>query len=171
MDNLILAAAIGKNNELGYDNRLIWKIPEDLMFYRNLTIHKNVIMGRRTFESMPSKALEKRNVFVLSSSRLDKMYDVNSFDDVNKLLSFIRMNPEDTFVVVGGAQIYDELLPYVDVMYLTEINDYANADTFFPYVDESEWDIETIYRHSNNCNYDNGDVSYVRNRYVRRRNR
>ena len=74
MENLSLVAAIGKYNELGLDNHLIWKIKEDLEFYRNLTLHQNIIMGRKTFESMPSGALTKRNVFVLSSNNLDKYY-------------------------------------------------------------------------------------------------
>lgn len=168
MDNLTLVAAIGKNNELGIDNHLLWKISEDLKFYRNLTLYKNIIMGRKTFESMPIKALEDRNPFVLSSSSLDKIYDVNSIKSVDSMLKYIEMTNEE-FIVVGGAQIYEAFMPYVTTMYLTEVDDYANADTFFPYIDMNEWDVETIYRHDSIGYLDGSDVPYVRNKYIRRR--
>jgi len=168
MENLSLVAAIGKNNELGLDNRLIWRIREDLQFYRSLTIHENIIMGRKTFESMPARALENRTPFVLSRSFLDRKYDINSFSSVEGMLEFVEMTNKN-FIVVGGAQIYEAFLPYVDTMYLTEIDEYAAADTFFPWIELDEWDVETIYRHD--VPYFGSDVSYVRNRYVRRRKR
>ena len=167
MENLSLVAAIGKYNELGLDNHLIWKIKEDLQFYRSLTLHKNIIMGRKTFESMPAGALAKRNVFVLSRSKLDEHCDVNCFDDIDSLLKYIEITNKE-FIVVGGATIYEKMLPYVDTMYLTEIDDYSNADAYFPYVDVNEWDIETIYSHKENYKIDN-NVNYIRNKYVRRR--
>jgi len=167
MENLSLVAAIGKYNELGLDNHLIWKIKEDLEFYRNLTLHQNIIIGRKTFNSMPSCALQKRNVFVLSSTPLDKHYDVNLFDNIESLLKYIEITHRE-FIVVGGASIYETFLPYVDTMYLTEIDDYAIADTYFPSIDFNDWDVETIFNHE--ANYKNkDDISYIRNKYVRRR--
>ena len=112
MENLILVAAIGKNNELGLDNNLIWRIQEDLSFYRRLTLHNNIIMGRKTFESMPPRALEERNVFVISSKNLDQNYNINCFNSIEALLDYVRITDEP-FIVVGGSQIYNELLPYL----------------------------------------------------------
>ena len=169
MENLSLIAAIGRNNELGRDNKLIWIIKEDLAFYRKYTIHENIIMGRKTLESMPSKALEERNVFVLSSQKLDAYYDVNSHTDIEELLKYIEINPDKHFIVVGGAQIYREFMPYVDTMYLTEIDEYAAADTFFPEIDMDDWDIETIYYNNERDYLDRNQIPYVRNRYVRKR--
>lgn len=168
MENLIIVAAIGKNNELGLDNKLIWKIKEDLGFYRNITLYNNIIMGRKTFESMPPKALENRNVFVLSSKPLDKYYDINVFNNIDSLLEYIKSS-EEKFIVVGGASVYAAFLPHVDTMYLTEIEEYAPADTFFPEIDYHEWGIEEeLYRKDKE--YSNtDDISYVRNKYVRRR--
>lgn len=167
MENLSLVAAIGKNNELGIDNSLIWKIKEDLMFYKKLTLHQNIIMGRKTFESLPEVALKGRTPFVLSSSILDKQCDINSFNSIETLLQYIECTNQK-FIVIGGATIYKQFLPYVDTMYLTEIDDYASADTFFPSIDDSDWDIELIYQHSASHN-DKDDVDYIRNKYVRRR--
>ena len=168
MENLSLIAAIGKNNELGIDNHLIWKIKEDLKFYRNYTLYKNIIMGRKTFESMPETALQKRNIFVLTSSSIDKYCDVSCYKSIESLLDYIKEIGEN-FIIVGGAQIYSVFLPYVDTMYLTEIDEYANADTFFPEIDIQDWNIETIYRHNDTDYLDDNYIPYVRNRYVRRR--
>lgn len=167
MENLILVAAIGKNNELGLDNNLIWKIQEDLSFYRNLTLHNNIIMGRKTFESMPPRALENRNVYVLSKKKMDQNYNVNCFNSIETLLDYVRITDE-LFIVVGGSQIYEELLPYVNIMYLTEIDEYANADTFFPEINIDEWDVEMVY-YNNEVDYTSGNIPYVRNKYVRKR--
>jgi len=169
MENLSLVAAIGKNNELGIDNHLIWKIYEDLMFYRKLTLHKNIIMGRKTFESMPYKALEQRNPIVLSTRILDSHYDISSYNDIIELLKYVEANSTEQFIVVGGAQIYEDMIPFVESMYLTEIEDYANADTFFPNINIDEWDVEQIYS-NNERNYTmQNQVPYTRNKYVRKK--
>lgn len=167
MENLILVAAIGKNNELGLDNNLIWKIQEDLSFYRNLTLHNNIIMGRKTFESMPPRALENRNVYVLSKKKLDQNYNVNCFNNIETLLDYVRITDEP-FIVVGGSRVYEEFLPFVNIMYLTEIDEYANADTFFPEINIDEWDVEMVY-YNNEVDYTSGNIPYVRNKYVRKR--
>ena len=169
MENLSLVAAIGKNNELGIDNHLIWRIHEDLAFYRRLTLHKNIIMGRKTFESMPRKALEERHVFVLSRRNLDSCCDIESYNDIIELLKYVELNPREEFIVVGGAQIYDDMMPFVDTMYLTEIDDHANADTFFPQIEIGDWNIEMVYSNEEK-NFNNyNEVPYVRNKYVRKK--
>lgn len=169
MENLSLIAAIGRNNELGLNNRLIWKTQEDLKFYRNYTLNQNIIMGRKTFESMPIGALQKRNVYVLSSKPIDSYCDVNCYNNIKDMLHLIK-NTEKNFIVVGGAQIYKAFLPYVDTMYLTEIYEDAEADTFFPKIDFYDWNIETIFEHDDVDYYqDDSYIPYVRNRYTRKR--
>lgn len=168
MENLSLIAAIGRSGELGLDNHLLWKIPEDLSFYREFTYYQNIIMGRKTFESMPAVALQNRNIFVLSRKKIDHYCDANVFINIEELIKYININNDQSFIVVGGSQIYRELLPYVDTMYLTEIDENAEADTFFPYVNMEEWNVETIYHHD--PDYQSNDkVSYVRNRYTRKK--
>ena len=162
MKNLSLIAAIGKNRELGLDNHLLWHIPEDLAFYKEMTWGKNVVVGRNTLFSMPSKAFENRVAYVLSPDDLDANFDVNSFNNIDSLLSFIE-DSEDEFMVIGGASIYKQFLPYVDTMYLTEIDEYFNADTFFPEFDISDWNIESLGQFSYN------ELNYTRNRYIRKK--
>jgi len=162
MKNLSLIAAIGKNNELGLDNHLLWHIPEDLAFYKEMTWGKNVVVGRNTLFSMPSKAFENRAAFVLSPDDLDVNFDVNSFNSIDSLLAYIK-DSKDEFMVIGGASIYKQFLPYVDTMYLTEVDEYFNADTFFPVFDLDEWDITQLGEYSYN------DLKYYRNKYVRKK--
>ena len=162
MKNLSLIAAIGKNKELGLDNHLLWHIPEDLAFYKKMTYGKNVIVGRNTLFSMPSKAFEGRVAYVLSPDDLDVSFDVNSFDSIDRLLEYIK-DSEGEFMVIGGASIYKQFLPYVDTMYLTEVDEYFNADTFFPEIDLNDWEVELLGEYSYN------ELNYTRNKYVRKR--
>ena len=90
MKNLALIAAVGYNNELGLDNRLLWHIPEDLTFYKKMTMGKNIIMGRNTFESMPVNALKGRNPIVLSSKDIDRYADVICYNNIENLLRMIE---------------------------------------------------------------------------------
>lgn len=162
MENLSLIAAIGKNKELGLDNHLLWHIPEDLAFYKKMTYGKNVIVGRNTFLSMPPKAFDGRVAFVLSSDDLDVCFDVNSFNNMESLLSYIKDNKEE-FMVIGGASIYEQFLPYVETMYLTEVDEYFNADTFFPEVNFNEWEEASLGEFLYN------KLKYSRNKYVRKK--
>ena len=163
MDNLSLISAIGENRELGYNNELLWKIKEDLQFYKNTTMGKYVICGRKTFESMPIKAFNGRYPIVISKSKLDNMYDVISFDSIDKVLEFIELNSDKEFMVIGGASIYEKFLPFVDTMYLTEIASSKKADAYFPWFDKDMWDIEEL------DNYLDEEVPYIRNKYVRKK--
>lgn len=162
MNNLSLIAAIGQDGELGYNNSLIWKIREDLQFYKNMTMGKNIVMGRKTLESMPLKALEGRHPIVLTSQRLEDCSNIDVFHDLGSLLNYIGDSNKE-FMVVGGSSIYEQLLPYVQIMYLTEIKREAYADSFFPYINYDEWDITEI------GNFLDNSVPYVRNKYVRKR--
>lgn len=163
MKNLSLIAAIGYSNELGIENRLIWHIPEDLAFYKKTTMGKNIIMGRKTLESMPPKALLGRNPIVLSSKELDKIYDVTSFKNIEELLNYIKKTKNEEFMVIGGSTIYEQFLPYVDTMYLTEIQENEEADAFFPLFNEEDWNIELI------GDYLDNEIPYIRNKYTRKR--
>ncbi len=162
MKNLSLIAAMGKNHEIGLDNHLLWHIPEDLQFYKKMTWGKNVVVGRNTLFSMPAKAFEGRVAYVLSPDKLDVNFDVNSFDNMKALLDFIESREEE-FMVIGGASMYLQFLPYVDTMYLTEIDENYEADTFFPEFDVNDFDVELMGEYSYN------NINYSRNKYVRKK--
>lgn len=163
MKNLSLIAALGYNNEIGVNNKLPWHIREDLEFYKDMTIGKNIIMGRKTFETMPEVALKRRYPIVLSTHQLDRCYDVCCYNNIIDLLNYIADSNSD-FMVVGGAKTYEAFIPYVDIMYLTEIyKEYYEADTYFPVVDFRFWDSIKIADHMDE------EVPYERHVYVRKK--
>ncbi len=155
-----LIAAIGENGELGKNNDLIWHLPKDKRFFKETTMGKYVVMGRRTFESLPN-SLPGRTMIVVSSKKLDNYYDVICY---NNPLDVIDHFEKDELFVIGGGLIYEEFMPFASEMYLTEVlaHDYE-ADTYFPQINPREWHVKEI-----ESGVDNG-IDYVRNHYVRKR--
>ena len=113
---------------------------------------------------MPVNAFKGRNPIVLSSKNIDRYADVICYNNMENLLRMIE-NSSDDFMVVGGSKVYEEFLPYVDVMYLTEIYKKFNADTYFPSVDFRLWDSIKI------ADYMDEMIPYERNVYIRKKMR
>ena len=156
-----IIAAIGENNELGKDNGLIWHLPNDLKFFKRTTSGKTVIMGRKTFESLP-KMLPNRKHVVLSSSE-SFPDEVTVYKNLRDLLDYYKDTPEELFVI-GGASIYKLFMDYVDKMYLTEIEaECKEADAYFPEFDKEEWDQALLDTEKEN------DIQYKHVLYTGRR--
>ncbi|MBI5127180.1 dihydrofolate reductase [Candidatus Roizmanbacteria bacterium] len=128
-----IIAAIGKNRELGKNNKLLWHIKEDMIRFKNLTTNQVVIMGRKTYESLPYKFKPLPNriniVVTRKSNESHEIYWVNSIEDaIEKAKEF---NKE--IFIIGGAQIYNLGIKYCDKLYLTLVDkEYLDADVFFP---------------------------------------
>ncbi len=131
-----LIAAIGKNNELGKDNDLLWHIKDDLENFKNLTMGKYIVMGANTYYSLPKK-LKERKYIVLSKKikEIEQGMVFSSFDD---LLNFIKLQKEEV-MIIGGGSIYSLFMPFCDKMYLTEIEDSKEADVYFPKFDKRKF--------------------------------
>ncbi len=159
MTNITLIAAIGKNNELGYNNNLIWKIPEDLTFFKNNTTGKPIVMGLNTLKSLP-KTLTNRKYIVLTSKNIFLDQTIKIVHSIEELLLYIE-SLDCEIMVIGGASIYRQMIEYADKLLLTEINDNAIADVYFPSFDPNDWDKEIISEHKyNDINYKH--VSYTK---------
>lgn len=125
---LSMIAAIGKNNELGKNNDLIWNIPNDLKFFKEKTIGKTVVMGANTFHSI-GKPLPKRTNIVITHQNIDKVLIYRS---IREFLMDYKNKTEEVFII-GGASIYKEFIDYASNLYLTEIDaSDKEADTYFP---------------------------------------
>lgn len=163
MKNLSLIAAIGQNRELGYKKDLLWHIKEDLMFYKEMTMGKNIIMGRVTLESMPKSTLIGRYPIVLTRSSIQDDDKIKYFNDINKLLDGIS-NSNEEYMVVGGASIYKTFIEYVDTMYLTTIYDKKEvvADCYFPEFNCDDWVIIQLFEGKEN------DATYKVRKYIRK---
>lgn len=134
--NLTLIAAIGKNNELGKNNGMIWDLPEDLKFFRKQTSGHIIVMGRKTFDSLPGM-LPKRHHIVISRSNpsLPKEVEVlSSLEDFFK----IYQNVDEEIFCIGGGMLYKEMLPYANRLLITEIcAEDSSAEVFFPNFDRT----------------------------------
>ena len=159
---IIIIAAIGKNNELGKDNKLLWHLPSDLKFFKEKTLGKTIVMGKNTFDSLP-KILPNRKSVVLSHIELNLPSDVIVFYDFNELVNYVK-NVEDDVYIIGGAQMYKQFLELSDMMYLTEIDKTYDADVFFPNFDKKEWESNCLKEVEEN------DVKFKHMQYVKKRN-
>jgi dihydrofolate reductase len=134
-----MIVAYGKNFEIGLNNQMLWHISEDFKNFKKITSGHHILMGRKTFESI-GKPLPNRTSIVLSKGDF-KHEGVYTFDDIPKALDFARQSGEEEIFIIGGANIYKTMFPYVDKMYLSEVDFEGKADAFLNPIDFSTWDI------------------------------
>ena len=128
--------AVDENFGIGFNGDLLEHIPEDLKRFKQLTTNKTIIMGRKTWESLPNKPLPDRlNIVITSKERsLGEMTVFTSFEEVYSRATHIM--PEDEWFIIGGGSIYKEFLPICDKVYLTKIMvSHENVDTYFPNIE------------------------------------
>ncbi|MCL4122719.1 UNVERIFIED_CONTAM: hypothetical protein GTU68_025203 [Idotea baltica] len=132
---ITIIAAIGKNNELGKSNQLIWHLPNDLKRFKKVTSGHDVIMGRKTFESL-GKALPNRINIVITRN---PNFKAENCIVVNSIKAAIETSLDPTPFIMGGAQIYAQAIKIADKLDLTFVDASLDADTFFPEIDTNIW--------------------------------
>lgn len=141
---IVMVAAAGENNELGRDGDLIWHLPDDFKRFKRLTTGHPIIMGRKTFESFP-KPLPNRTHIVITTKKdytVEGHIVVHSIDDAVQAAR--QISP--LIFIIGGGEIYKLYLPMADRIELTRVHGKFDADTYFPKLDESVWEVkERIY--------------------------
>ncbi|MBQ1669055.1 MAG: dihydrofolate reductase [Prevotella sp.] len=155
-----IIAAVAKNRAIGYENKLIYWLPNDLKRFKALTTGHTIIMGRNTFLSLPKGALPNRRNIVLSRSTKD-FPGCDVYSSLEEALK--HCTPDEDIYIIGGASVYRQALKIADRLCLTEINDTPEkADTFFPPYDdwkeESREDHEKDERHE----YEYSFVDYIK---------
>lgn len=129
MNNTIeLIVAMDNNRVIGYDNKLIWYIPLDLKNFKFLTSGHTIIMGRKTWESLPKRPLPDRNNVVITRN---PEYVADGAVVVHSLEEALQQSPGKVFVI-GGAEIYKQALPYADFIHITYVYNNYIGDAFFP---------------------------------------
>lgn len=137
-----IIAAIGKNNELGKNNDLIWKFKQDMKFFRDTTMGHPIVMGRKTFESLP-KILPGRKNIVISTNDI-KNDEIEIYKSIKEFLINYQKYGDDIFII-GGASIYNQFIDLANKLYLTEIDAIdKEADVFFPKFNTDDWDKEEL---------------------------
>lgn len=155
--------AIANGNVIGKDNKLIWHLPEDLKRFKQITIGKNIIMGRKTFESLGRVLPNRKHIILCNDMEMNiDNENVEILDDISKLDKYINSDEEN--FVIGGATIYKLLMPYVNKLYITKINEDFVGDVYFPEIKEEEWkEISKEKGLKNDENpYDYEYITYVR---------
>ncbi|MDR2621931.1 MAG: dihydrofolate reductase [Dysgonamonadaceae bacterium] len=133
-----IIAATGRNNEIGKNGDLLCRLPADLKHFKDITSGHTIIMGRKTFESLPKGPLPNRRNIVISRNAGLKIEGAEVYPSLD--YAFIRLIDENEVFIIGGAQIYEQALPIADKLYLTKIYaDFPEADAFFPEIDFSLW--------------------------------
>lgn len=138
-----LIAAIGKNNELGAKNALLFNMPADMKYFRDTTRGHSVIMGRKTFESLPNGALPNRRNIIITRDTEYKSEGIEVVNSLDEALKLFENNNEEVFII-GGAEIYKQAIEKADKLYITHIDaEDKDADSFFPVIDKAIWQIKS----------------------------
>lgn len=138
MKNISIIAAIADNGAIGKNNDLIWRLPNDLKRFKSLTDGHTIVMGRRTFESLPKGALPNRKNVVMTSMPEaigTSAFVCSSWEEMMDLTE-----KDDNVFIIGGASIYSDALSIANRMYITRVHETFDADVFFPKIDYSEWE-------------------------------
>ncbi len=135
---LSLIAAIGKNNELGKNNTLLWNMPADMKHFRDTTRGHTVIMGRKTFESIGRPLPNRRNIVITRDNQYQKD-GIEVVHSMEEALALVKDSDEEVFNI-GGSEIYKVGMPFADKLYITHIDGSFDADAFFPEIKNTEWE-------------------------------
>lgn len=134
-----IIVAVARDNAIGRNGELVVRLRADMRHFREVTMGHPVIMGRKTWESLPSGALPGRRNIVISRNPNYVAQGAEVFDSLES--AFCALSPDDSAMIIGGEQIYRQALPYAQTIHLTEIDtDAPDADTFFPELSSDEWD-------------------------------
>ena len=127
-----------KNNfdYIGKDNKMLYHIPKDLAFFKRKTVNHIIIMGRKTFESLPGLLPNREHWVVTRDPSFNKARSFNSIDDVLEAI-----DPNVDYYIIGGGEIYKQFMPYANCLYVTEVDDFKVGDVRFPSIDMTKWSL------------------------------
>jgi dihydrofolate reductase len=156
---ITLVVAMDRERGIGVDNRLPWRLPEDLAHFKRLTSGHTIIMGRKTFDSIGRPLPNRRNVVITR----DTAWRHEGVDAATSLPAALALTGGDEAFVIGGAQIFQLALPAASRMVITEIDARFDCDTFFPAVDPALWQAASREQcHSDASGLDYAIVDYRR---------
>ena len=162
-------AAVDKNWGIGYQGDLLAHIPEDLQHFKSLTEGNTIVMGRKTWDSLPNKPLPNRFNMIITHGSENYFYSGEEhtpswFLPLDKALLTMLHDDIDDYFIIGGGEVYKALLPLCDIVYVTKIDkEYENVDTYFPNLDEAEdWEVSTRSAWHNHNNIPYAFLTYER---------
>lgn len=142
---ITIVAAVAQNNALGKDNKLIWHLSDDLKRFKSLTLNGHIIMGRKTFESLPGILPRRKHIVITRNPEFQQ----EGIMVVQSLEQALDVVPSDKVAfVVGGGEIYAQTINFADKIELTRVHHDFEADTFFPEIDLTKWELVSSEFHS-----------------------
>ncbi|MGM0932714.1 MAG: dihydrofolate reductase [Bacteroidota bacterium] len=135
---LTMIAAAAENNALGKENDLVWHLPDDFKRFKKLTTGHHIIMGRKTFESFP-QTLPNRTHIIITRNKDYKAKGAVVVHSLERALEIAKDDPQP--FIIGGGEIYKQALPYSEKIELTRVHSEFEADTFFPEIDNTNWEL------------------------------
>lgn len=133
-----IIVAIAENGAIGRNNDLPWKLPNDMKRFRKLTTGHTILMGRKTFESLPKGALPDRTNVVITRNTDATFENCEVYNELRVAID--KHKDEKELFIIGGANVYEQAMAYADKLYITRVHHmFENADTFFPTINENEW--------------------------------
>jgi dihydrofolate reductase len=166
MTIISLVVAASRNGVIGKDGGLPWHISSDLKLFKQITLGKPVIMGRKTWDSLPRKPLSGRRNIVISRKTDQLVQGAEIVGNVEEALAAAQVDHPSEVTVIGGGEIYRLFWPLADQIYLTEVDLDVEGDTFFPKLEAAGWDLlETV-------SYERGpndSAGFVLKRFKRRK--
>ncbi|MDQ3245085.1 MAG: dihydrofolate reductase, partial [bacterium] len=148
-----LIVAIGKNNEIGKGNALLWSLPADIKHFKGATVGHTIIMGRKTYESIGRPLPNRQNIVITRDTNYTKE-GIEVAHSLEEAINISRLNLDKELTegqevfIIGGAEIYKHALPIADKLYVTKVDQDFEADTFFPTIDLNIWHETSIDIHN-----------------------
>lgn len=135
---------VSKNNIIGCENGLIFDIKEDLKHFKEITTGKIIILGRKTFESLPFILPNRHHIILTNNTNYEVPKSKEKIEIVHNINDIIKKyaNSNDEIFIIGGGTIYNSLLPYTKKLYITHVDKYADGDTSFPIIEKKEFELE-----------------------------
>lgn len=145
---LSLIVAMDEKNGIGIKNQLPWHLPEDLKFFKNNTMGKPVIMGRKTFDSLGRALPGRLNIVLSRQNDVPLPEGVLLCSSMEDAIQKLETENIAAAFVIGGGRIFEEAVLFVDKMYITRVHTVVDADVFFPHIDHSHWKLEWEEAHN-----------------------
>lgn len=158
-----IIVAHSKNNIIGKDNKIPWYIPDDLKRFKEITTGKTIIMGRKTFQSLPC-VLPNRKHIILTENK-DFIFNDSNVEictDINEIIEKYQTSDEEVFII-GGGEIYSKFLDLSTKLFITEIDINLDGDSFFPKLDISKWSL--VFESDKNIF---NDMTYTYKNYIKK---
>lgn len=160
--NISIIVAIAENGAIGKDNKLLWHLSDDLKRFKTLTIGNTIVMGKRTFESLPVKPLPNRRSIVITDIPGETFEGCEMAYSIEEAV--LKFDDDKENFIIGGGIIYKQFLPIANKLYLSIVKTKPEADTYFPEIDFDEWQLieKNEIMASEKNQFDHTYIVYVR---------